>query len=67
MRVRVAGRPHVRVLFHLPEKIGKEFFFSFFLSSDGRLMKGEETPADERRSNDDGKMEMSSGARIGFR
>lgn len=44
VRARVAGRPHASVLFHLPgKKLGKDFFFSPLLSSDGRLMKGEET------------------------
>lgn len=42
MRVRVAGRPHVRVLFHLPEKIGKGFFFFFSF---------QRRKADERRRN----------------
>lgn len=45
-------------------KIGKGFFFFFQRRQADERRRN---PADERRSNDEGKMEMSSGARIGFR
>lgn len=59
----VAGCLHVHMLFHLPEKMEEGFFFFQRQEADEKRRN----PADERTSDDEGKMEMSSGARIGFR